>query len=298
MFAAIPFLSLPAYDIPVPGIGVLPLDPWALLVCTGFVVGLEIARARAIRLGLDVRDIVDGAVFIVLMGFLWGHIITVVAYYPERLKTDGIWSLLRVWEGFSSFGGFLGAVIGWALFYGVIRRRPALRMADVIVYGFPFGWFFGRLGCGVVHDHIGRLTTSPIGMDFDHGIPMFHGTGDPYSAASGIRFELGLTEAAYMVGVAALWLYLGRKDRVPGFYLGLFAVVYAPVRFCMDFLRNNDLGHQDVRYYGLTPAQYGSIIMLTLGLAVLATRNWKGFKPWAMDGKPDQDARANGDAPS
>src|SRR5690606_40184668 len=64
-----------------------------------FVVGLEVARHRGLKLGLDVRDIVDGAVFIVLMGFFIGHVFTVVAYYPERLVEDGIWSILRVWEG-------------------------------------------------------------------------------------------------------------------------------------------------------------------------------------------------------
>ena len=258
IIGAIPFFELRVWELAVPGVGNLPVDPWATLVALGFVVGLEIARWRGIRLGLDTRDVVDGAVFTVLMGFVVAHIVTVLFYFPQRLSESGIWALLRVWEGFSSTGGFIGAVLGAWLFYKYIRPRAALLHADVICYGFPFGWFLGRLGCGVVHDHVGRQTTSMFGMDFDHGFaPWAAGAG----WADGIRHELGLYEAAYMIPVMALFLYWGRKERVPGFFLGWFGVLYAPIRFGLDFLRNTDLDSHDARYAGLTPAQYGMVLM-------------------------------------
>lgn len=282
--AAIPFFELRVYNLEVPGIGTLPIDPWATLVCIGFVVGLEMARWRGIKLGLDVRDIVDGAVFIVLSGFLWAHIITVLFYFPERLQKDGIMSLLRVWEGFSSTGGFLGAVIGAWLFYGYVRPRPALRHADVIAFGFPFGWFFGRLGCGVVHDHIGAVTRFPLAMDFDHGFGPWK-AGAAY--AEGIRHELGLYEAAFMLPIMALFLYWGKKDRVPGFFLAWFGVLYAPIRFLFEFLRNTDLvGHQDARYLGLTPAHYGMLLMFAVALAFLISIHRKPAQPALAQPQP------------
>ena len=283
MFAAIPYFALGVYDLQVPGLGSIPIDPWATIVCIGFIVGMEVARARAIKLGLDVRDVVDGVVFVVSMGFLMGHVVTVVAYHPERLRTDGIWSLLRFWEGFSSFGGFLGALVAGWLFFNVIRPRDAMRHADVIGYAFPFAWIFGRLACGVVHDHVGSITTFPLAMRFPEG-----------HWAEGVRHELGLYESEYMVLVSILFYYLGRKDRPPGFFLGLLAVVYSPVRFGFDFLRNTDLAYQDVRYYGLTPAQWGCFVMLGLGLWALSRLDYKNFKPWALDGKPYQAERAAG----
>ena len=285
MFAAIPFFDLPMWRPEIPGIGEVPIDPWATLVCAGFVIGLEVARHRAIKLGMDVRDIVDAAIWTVGSGFVFGHIITVLAYFPERLATDGIWALLKLWEGFSSFGGFLGAVLGSVLFFKVIRKRDYFRYADVITYGFPFAWFFGRLGCGVVHDHVGRQTDFFLGMDFDHG---WTPGADPDPWVNGVRHELGLYEAMFMVFVSLSFYALGKKDRVPGFFLGLYAVLYAPVRFFLDFLRNTDLKHQDVRYFGLTPAQYGCIVMALLGLWILRSRDWKDFKPWPMDGRENQ----------
>ena len=276
MFAAIPFFELRVFEVNLPLIGALPIDPWATLVCMGFVAGLEVARARCVQLGLDVRDIVDGSVVTVLTGFFIGHVFTVLAYYPERLTTDGIWAILRVWQGFSSTGGFIGAVIGSAVFFNYVRKVDYWRHADVITYGFPVGWFLGRVGCGVVHDHIGALTNFPLGMEF----PNSH-------YAAGVRHELGLYEAAYMLPVAALFFYLGRQDRVPGFFLCLFAVLYAPFRFLMDFLRNSDLTYQDARYLGLTPAQYGMIVMFLAGIVLLDKLRRTPFDPWPLDGTGD-----------
>ncbi len=250
---------------------------------------MEVARHRAIQLGMEVRDVVDACVFTVVMGFFIGHVFTVVAYFPERLSEDGIMSILRVWQGFSSFGGFMGAVLGAIIFFNYIRPRPFWRYADVVSFGFPFAWFLGRVGCGVVHDHIGRCTTFPLGMEF----PAYR-LADGSVAQACVRHELGLYEAAFMVAVAGAFWSLGRVDRPPGFFTGVFAVVYAPVRFGLDFLRNNDLDHQDVRYFNLTPAQWGCFVMLGLGVWVLSRIDWKGFQPWPMDGLPDQELRAKG----
>ena len=283
LIAAIPFFHLGVYNLPIPGLGELPIDPWATLVCVGFVIGLEVARARPIRLRLDVRDIVDGAVFTVLMGFLIAHIVTVVFYFPERLTDNGaagaVMSILRVWEGFSSTGGFIGAVIGAWIFYTYIRPVGALRHADIICYGFPFGWFFGRMGCTVVHDHIGSLTTWPTGMDFNDS-----------PITQGIRHELGLYEMVYMIPVMVVFIYLGQRDRVPGFFLGLFAVLYAPIRFLLDFLRNTDIvNRQDARYFDLTPAQYGMVVLFFAGLWLLYSRDYAGFQATPMNDQEDQD---------
>ncbi len=299
MFAALPFFGLNVWNLDIPGLGTLPIDPWATLVCLGFIAGMEIARHRAIRMGMDVRDVVDGAVVIVGMGFVVGHIVTVVGYHPERMyndagafdATNAFWAIVSLWQGFSSFGGFLGAVIGAILFYKVLRPRPFWRYADVITYGFPFGWILGRMGCGVVHDHIGREAMGPyaITMNFDEGYLNFAKFGgDPYPWASGIRYELGLTEMVLFLGIGAAFWWLGRVDRPPGFFTGVLAVVYAPIRFGLDFLRNTDLDNMDARWGGLTPAQWGCFAMFVGGLYVLYSIDWKGFEPWPLDGSANQ----------
>lgn len=244
----IPYIEIPVYKI-----GPIPLDPWGTLVCIGFVLGLEMARARGIKMGLQVQDVVDGIVAIVGSGFVIGHVVHVVAYHPEQLESDGIMALLRVWAGLSSMGGFLGAVIGAAVFYGLIRKRPFLPHADAVMYGLPFGWLFGRLGCFAAHDHIGRPSTSFLAVKFP----------------GGPRFDLGLLEALWTMVICAAFLLAARSPRRPGFFLALWCAMYAPVRFGLDFLRNTDLKTADVRWFGLTPAQYGAMLMAVVGVALV-----------------------------
>lgn len=286
MIAALPFyelrmvsggvrITLDTWSAVVPT-GGIPVDPWATLVCLGILLGLELARSRGMKMGFEPKDVVDGVVFTVLFGFLIAHVFTVLFYYPERLAKDGIWSLLKVWEGFSSTGGFVGGVAGLWIFYRWIRPRDVLRFADLIAYGFPVGWLFGRIGCGVVHDHIGAPTTFPLAVTF----PADH-------FAAGVRHELGLYEALLTLPMVLLWHRLGQRDRPPGFFLGLFFALYAPMRFGLDFLRNADLGTADPRYLGLTPAQWA---MFAIGgggaaLVVWAMRR-PGFVPYPLDGSP------------
>ena len=91
----------------------------------------------------------------------------------------------------------------------------------------------------------------------------------PWIFPGGPRLDLGLCEALLIAVIALAFTLASRRERAPGFYLALWAVLYAPVRFSLDFLRNDDLSFADVRWSGLTPAQYGAIVMFLAGLAVI-----------------------------
>ncbi len=273
----IPYFTLPTWEI-----ASIPVDPWGLLVCVGFVLGLELARARGIRMGLDVRDVVDGAVFIVLTAFLGGHLMYVLAYHPDRYAADGFMSLVRVWQGFASTGGFIGAVVGAVLFFRVVRPRPFWLHGDAVMFGFPFAWIFGRAGCFVVHDHIGRPTDFPLAVDFSRvRLPMADGT----TALGGVRHDLGLYETLWAVVISAVFLVLARKPRAAGFFTMTWCLVYAPGRFTMDFLRATDLKGADVRWAGLTPAQWAMIAMFTAGIVLW--RWLRGAEPVTLDAPAD-----------
>lgn len=272
-----PLALLPYFQLPVWELGPLVLDPWAILVCAGFIVGLEISRARAIRLGLDVRDLVDGAVFTVAMGFFVGHIVHVAAYNPHLIAEKGWTELLRVWGGFSSTGGMLGAIIGSTLFYKVLRKRPFWVHADAIMFGFPVGWIFGRLGCFTAHDHIGKKSDFFLAVDFP----------------GGPRHDLGLYEALLTVIIAVTFVILRNRPFRPGLFVALFAAMYAPIRFLLDFLRNTDLENADVRWAGLTPAQWVMIAFFGISL-VLLRRFWGATDGLVTPGAPSPPAEPQG----
>lgn len=62
---------------------------------------------------------------------------------------------------------------------------------------------------------------------------------------------------------------LDRRSRPPGTSVAVLALLYAPVRFLLDFLRQTDLSGADVRYHGLTVAQYGSIVLGGIGISLI-----------------------------
>jgi phosphatidylglycerol:prolipoprotein diacylglycerol transferase len=287
----IPVGLVPFYEPFVWTVGPLVLDSWALLVSIGFIVGLEVARARGIKNGLDVRDVVDSAVFVVGMGFVVGHLVHVLAYNPHQLEEQGITALLKVWAGFSSTGGFIGAVLGCVLMYvafprwfGPVRDRMAASgqegvgrnmvewlarerafwpHADTLMYGFPFAWTFGRLGCFSAHDHVGRASDFFLAVDF------------PQQYYGGPRHDLGLYEALWTAVIAATFYALRKQPVKPGFFTALWCVLYFPARFGFDFLRHTDMSGADVRWVGLTPAQWGALLLFGAGLFVLR-RTWGG----------------------
>ena len=79
-----------------------------------------------------------------------------------------------------------------------------------------------------------------------------------------VRHNLGLEEAIFTVALSAGFALLARRPRFAGFYLGLLPLLYAPYRFVSDFARV-----RDARYLGLTPAQYGTVALLVLGVGIL-----------------------------
>ena len=57
-----------------------------------------------------------------------------------------------------------------------------------------------------------------------------------------------------------------RRRQLTGTYAVIVSLVYAPVRFALDFLR---IESADVRYAGLTPAQWLCIPLFLFGLVLL-----------------------------
>jgi phosphatidylglycerol:prolipoprotein diacylglycerol transferase len=223
---------------------------FGVLVVCGVVVGMLFARWRARTLGVPENDINAAIAWAVGTGFLGSHL--TVLFTEPGASAHGFRSLAEFWHGMSAFGGFFGALVG-LLFHFRRRSGDWLVEADILVQALVVGWIFGRLGCTLVHDHVGQRTDFPLAVRFPDGP----------------RHDLGLYELLYtvLVLVPAIWI-LNRRARPPGTTVAVVALLYAPARFCADFLRHTDLPRPDARYAGLTPAQYACVALLAVGLAI------------------------------
>lgn len=236
-----------------------------LLLVLGLAAGTYAAMRKARRDGLQAELIISVVPWFAAGIFIGGHLGELLFYHPETLIADPA-SVLRLGEGLSSFGGVLGI---W-FFRREARKRqdsgqahlPPLNIwsyADSIMYGFTPAWFFGRMGCFSVHDHPGTETEFWLGF---YGIC-------PSGRMSTACHDLGLYEGICSLVFFILFVFLDRKPRFPGFFVGLLAGCYGLSRFMLETLRHPEI---DARYFGLTPAQYGSIALVVLGGWVITTR--------------------------
>ena len=114
----------------------------------------------------------------------------------------------------------------------------------------------------------------------------------------GGRFDLGLTEMVLSIPLAITFLFLMKKPRPPGFFLGIMCIAYAPTRFALDFLRVQERyhGEADPRYGYLTPAQWGCLLLLSAGvmLAYRAARSAEKGRAWIDVAVPAWSAQSPG----
>jgi phosphatidylglycerol:prolipoprotein diacylglycerol transferase len=273
---------IPPFDVvkfPIPSADdpLITIHGFGILVALGFVFGGRMAMRKAARDGLD-GTVVNQLITLLVVGVLvGGHLGHALFYEPAEHFADPI-KFLYVWQGLSSFGGFIACTVLVVLFVRNANKKTRLEnasrkergealeptlpfwgYADVLVYGFTLGWFFGRMGCFVAHDHRGTQT------QFWLGVPNWPGQPPQYAF-----HDLGLYEALWSLAMTFVVIALDRKPRFPGFFVSLVIMAYGPFRFFLDVLRQDD-----TRYYALTPAQYGSVLLTLVGVGVYMRQRGK-----------------------
>ena len=276
----IPFFHLGALDVG------LPIQSFGVIVAVGVLIGAWLLRRYAEWHGISDDHIRGLLGWVTVCGFLGAHefdmifynwakigdatVVVPASWWPKFLGEamyPSNWPLpLKIWEGISSYGGFIGGAIGFAI-YVWWKRLPVRLFADVTVVGLLPAFSIGRIGCTVVSDHVGAAVDPNawyafLAMDYPRKLNIGN-LAEHYPNLTGEiikAWNLGLIEFLYLVPVNLVVLYLAfRPDKrlKAGFLCVLAGMMYAPIRFFLDFLRPED---SDPRHLGLTFAQWASIL--------------------------------------
>jgi phosphatidylglycerol:prolipoprotein diacylglycerol transferase len=250
------------FEPPSLALGPFTLQTFGVLSAFGVLLGAWLASRVASADGLDGKAVLDFAVVGVAAGVLGGHLVHLGFYHQEELRDP--WRVLKVWEGLSSMGGLLGAMVA-ALLWFRHRRIAFGPYADAFALGLAPGWGVARVGCFTVHDHPGVRSDLFLAVDFP----------------GGPRHDLGLYEAILLFTTAALLWTLRRRGLLRGRLLALLALLYGTGRFLLDFLRARpgDVPYADARQLGLTFAQWFALGLVTYAVVRLSSGPSKAASP-------------------
>jgi phosphatidylglycerol:prolipoprotein diacylglycerol transferase len=227
--------------------GPLKISLVHILVIAAVVIGCELGFRRARETGLDTEIMIKGSMWAIGVGFVVSHWTAEVLYFPQMVIEEPL-SLLMVWAGLSSFGGFFGGVMG-ALLYLRKREVSPIPYLEAGFFGFLPAWIIARTGCTFVFDHPGLQTDFFLGMADKAGV---------------VRHNLGFYEMLFTIFMTGVLYGLRNVRPFEGFHLVLIIFLYSPVRFFFDTLRV-----VDKRYWGFTPGQYFSLLLMALGVWLL-----------------------------
>jgi len=242
-------------------LGPLAIRWYGLMYVLGFVAVIVLGKWRirhGLASGVSERDVDDMLVYGVFGVILGGRLGYVLFYKPEFYFTHPA-EIFKIWTGGMSFhGGFLGVLLGVALFCA-IRRKSWLATMDFAAPMCPIGLGTGRIGNFINGELPGRPTDVPWGMWFPQTDPQ------PVARHPSQLYEVGLEGVALFV---ILW-WFARKPRPTGAVSGLFLIGYGTFRFLVEFTRQPDdfLG---LLALGLSMGQWLSLPMIAAGIALMA----------------------------
>ena len=246
-------LLLPYVELPDLHLFGLTIHPFGIFAAIGVYTGavLTVRAGRVYGPG-DTKSLSEVFTWALVGGLLGAHLLHVLGYHPELLRTQGPLVLLKVWDGVSSMGGVLGGIAGIAIYFGLKRLR-IYPYWDAIALGTAPGWAVARMGCAVVHDHPGTRSNAWFAVAWPEGP----------------RLDMGLVDCVLLIVISAVLYLLARKPRPQGTLMGVLAVTYSVPRFFLDFFRATDLSFVDGRILGLTPAQWITPVLAALGVYLL-----------------------------
>lgn len=250
-------------------IGNFPINTYGVFLAIAFLCAIFVTVKLAERDGLPRERIYDLSLWMLLASLVGSKILMLFTESEYRDNPLQLLSLDFLRSGGVFYGGLLGAVIAG---YLLMKRYklPWWKTADACAPGIAIGNFFGRQGCFAAGCCWGKPTSLPWGVKFSelgHEI-----TGVPIDTH---LHPTQLYESFAMLLVFLFLLWLHKHRRFSGQVILAYALLYAIIRFSIEFVRDDPRG--DIlgltSLTGLSTSQMISLVIGIVALILLVKRN-------------------------
>ncbi|HEX3185911.1 MAG TPA: prolipoprotein diacylglyceryl transferase [Pyrinomonadaceae bacterium] len=252
-------------------IGSFPINTYGVFLAIAFLCGILITAKLAARDGLPRERVYDLCLWMLLASLIGSKVLMLFTEPEYRENPLGLLSLDFLRSGGVFYGGLLGAILAG---YFLMKRYklPFWKTADACAPGIAIGNFFGRQGCFAAGCCWGKPTSLPWGVQFSelgHEI-----TGVPIDQH---LHPTQLYESFAMLLVFFFLLWLHKRKRFSGQVVLVYGLLYAMIRFAVEFLRDDPRG--DIlgltTLTGLSTSQMISLVIGIVALVLLISRNRK-----------------------
>jgi phosphatidylglycerol:prolipoprotein diacylglycerol transferase len=247
-----------------------PVNTYGVFLAMAFLAAIFVTVRLAARDGLPKDRMYDLCLWLLLSSLIGSKLLMLFTEPEYRQNPLLLFSLDFLRSGGVFYGGLLGAIIAG---YFLMRRwkLPWWKTADACAPGIALGNVLGRQGCFAAGCCWGKPTKLPWGMRFSelgHEI-----TGVPIDAR---LHPTQLYESFTMIIVFIFLLWLHKRKKFSGQVILAYALIYATVRFLIEFLRDDPRG--DIlgltTLTGLSTSQMIGIVV-GIGALVLMIRRWR-----------------------
>ncbi len=255
-------------------IGPLTIRAYGLCMAIGFLLAWQSATWLCRRTQQNPEPLAAILMWTIVAALIGARTAYVLEHWQAEFANN-LAAIIRIDQGGLMFyGGFIGAALA-LLAYATIHKQNLFTITDLLTTVLPIGHTLGRIGCFFHGCCYGKLTTSPIGVNFPRGSPAWweqlHAippliTQQATHALPVIPTQL-FEAAANAIIFAALFTLYPRKYQQRGFITGTYLIAYAILRFSIENLR----GDPRLLIGPLSIGQLISLIALALGITFIAT---------------------------
>ncbi len=239
---------------------------YGVMVGVGALLGIWWGLRLAKREALASAARLEGAALTILVSTIAGARLLGIVDYADW---QGPWQSLNgqiVGQGGVFYGAFLFGIAGFAL-YARMVKLPVWAGLDCVAPGAAVAIGVGRIGCFLAGCCWGTPTKLPFGVTF---------TSVLANQLDGVPLNVKLHPTQlYEAGLVLLFIPVLRWARTKRAFEGqvilMFALYYATVRFCLEFVRGDPRGSY---FHGfLSTSQFIGLVLVPVVLFLMAKRS-------------------------
>jgi len=243
-------------------IGPIEVRWYAILILTGFIIGMFLVKKEAIRQKLDTKKIMDLCFYLILVSIIGARLYYVIFKFSEY--KENIIDVFKIWEGGLAIHGGIIAGTTFSYIYCKKNKINFLKLTDIISPALILGQAIGRWGNFFNGEAFGSATT--LSHLHNLHLPNFIIKGMYLYSDTDLKFAYRHPTFFYeslwcLLGFIILLIIRRNKKIKTGQITAIYFIIYGIGRFFIESLRTDSL-----LFLNLKVAQIISIIMVLIGI--------------------------------